>query len=68
MKKLKEQGKADSSGSAPTGTSPRVIRAAVAAKVYDVVLTAYNFRQPHLEEMHKAMAEAAAAGPSASWP
>ncbi len=62
MKKLKEQGKARFLGLSTHRNEPEVIRAAVAAKVYDVVLTAYNFRQPHLEEMHKAMAEAAAAG------
>jgi len=41
---------------------PDVIRAAIAAKVYDVVLTSYNFRQAHHLEVQKAIGEAAAAG------
>jgi len=34
-----------------------VIRAAVEAKLYDVVLTSYNFRQDHHLEVQKAVAE-----------
>ncbi len=62
MAKLKEQGKARFLGLSTHRNEPEVIRAAVAGKVLDVVLTAYNFRQPHLADMHAAMAEAAAAG------
>ncbi|HOT02479.1 MAG TPA: aldo/keto reductase, partial [Acidobacteriota bacterium] len=62
MTRLKEQGKARFLGLSTHRNEPEVIRAAVAGKVLDVVLTAYNFRQPHLADMHAAMAEAAAAG------
>ncbi|MCK7477283.1 MAG: hypothetical protein M0C28_07130 [Candidatus Moduliflexus flocculans] len=51
-----------SSASTTHSNEPAVIRATVEAKVYDVVLTAYNFRQDHREEVRKAVAEAAAAG------
>jgi len=39
-----------------------VIRAVVEEKIYDMVLTAYNFRQPHREEVKKTIAYAANAG------
>jgi predicted aldo/keto reductase-like oxidoreductase len=60
--KMKEQGKTKSIGVSTHGNEPEVIRAAVESKVYDVVLTAYNFRQPHVADVEKAMAEAAKAG------
>jgi len=41
---------------------PEVIRAAVEAGVYDVVLSAYNFRKDYLDDLRKAVAEAAQAG------
>ena len=41
---------------------PEVIRAAIASGAYNVVLTAYNFRQPHAAEVEKAIDEAAKAG------
>jgi len=44
------------------GNEPAVIRAAIEAKIYDVVLTAYNFRQDYHEEVTKAVAEAVGAG------
>jgi predicted aldo/keto reductase-like oxidoreductase len=39
-----------------------VIRAAAESGIWDVVLTAYNFRQSHREEVGAAMGEAAKAG------
>jgi predicted aldo/keto reductase-like oxidoreductase len=39
-----------------------VIRAAVQSKAWDVVVTAYNFRQSHRDEVARAIAEADAAG------
>ena len=39
-----------------------VIRAAIEAKIYDVVLTAFNFKQEHADEVAKAIDEAAKAG------
>ncbi len=41
---------------------PEVIRAAAASGAWDVVVTAYNFRQTHGAEIAAAMAEAARAG------
>lgn len=58
----KKSGKARFIGVSTHSNEPEVIRAAIEAKVYDVVLTAYNFRQDHREEVSKAIAEAAQAG------
>jgi predicted aldo/keto reductase-like oxidoreductase len=60
--KLKKQGKTRFIGVSTHRNEPEVLRAAVDSSVYDVVLTAYNFRQPHLEEMHQAVDYAAKAG------
>ena len=60
--KMKEAGKTRFIGVSTHANEPEVIRAAVESKVYDVVLTAYNFRQPHVADVEKAMAEAAKAG------
>jgi predicted aldo/keto reductase-like oxidoreductase len=62
LEKAKTSGKARFIGTTTHANEPAVIRATVEAKVYDVVLTAYNFRQDHREEVRKAVAEAAAAG------
>ncbi len=62
MQKLKKEGKTRFIGVSTHRNEPEVLRAAVESKVHDVVLTAYNFNQPHLEEMHKAMDYAAKAG------
>jgi predicted aldo/keto reductase-like oxidoreductase len=62
MQKLKEQGKVRLLGVSTHRNEPEVIRAAVESDVYDVVLTAYNFLQPHKEEVAKAIAEASDAG------
>lgn len=59
---LKRKGKAKFLGVSTHQNEPKVIRAAVEEKIYDVVLTAYNFRQPHREEVKKAIAYAANAG------
>ncbi len=62
MTKLKQQGKVHHLGVSTHRNEPEVIRAAIESKVFEVVLAAYNFRQPHRDEMDKAIAEAAAAG------
>jgi uncharacterized protein len=62
LQKAKKAGKARFIGITTHSNEPAVIRATVAAKAYDVILTAYNFRQDHHAEVSKAMAEAAAAG------
>lgn len=60
--KAKKAGKIRFSGVTTHRNEPEVINAAVDSKVYDVVLTAYNFRQKHAEEIKKAIARAAEAG------
>ena len=62
LQKIKKEGRARWIGVTTHGNEPEVIRAAVESKVHDVVLTAYNFRQDHRDEVRKAVAEAAAAG------
>lgn len=63
FQKIKKDGKARFIGVSTHRNEPEVIRAAAAKNdVYDVVLTAYNFRQPHRAEVKKAIGEAARAG------
>ncbi len=62
LTKAKKAGKARFIGTTTHSNEPAVIRATVQSKVYDVVLTAYNFRQDHAADVRKAVAEAAAAG------
>jgi predicted aldo/keto reductase-like oxidoreductase len=62
FEKAKQSGKARAIGVSTHRGEPEVIRAAIETKIWDVVLTAYNFRQPHLAEVTKAIAEATAAG------
>jgi predicted aldo/keto reductase-like oxidoreductase len=58
----KKSGKARFVGVSTHGNEAEVIRAAVEAKAYDVVLTAYNFRKKNLADLEKAIREAAQAG------
>ena len=62
LEKAKRDGKARFFGCSTHKNEPEVIRAAVEAKLYDVVLTSYNFRQDHHLEVQKAVGEAAQAG------
>jgi predicted aldo/keto reductase-like oxidoreductase len=62
LEKAKKAGKIRFAGITTHRNEPEVIHAAVDSKVYDVVLTAYNFRQKHVEEVKKAIAQAAEAG------
>jgi hypothetical protein len=62
LRKLKKSGQARFVGLATHQNEPEVIRAAVESKIHDVVLTTYNFRQPHRNEVKAAIAEAAKAG------
>lgn len=62
MCEIKKQGKAKAIGISTHQNEPAVIRATTDQKIYDVILTAYNFRQPHQEEVKKAIAYAANAG------
>jgi len=60
--RLKQEGKTRFIGISTHQNEPAVIQAMTDSKVYDVALTAYNFRQPHLDELHRAIAAAAKAG------
>lgn len=57
--KAKESGKARFIGVTTHKNEPDVIRAAVDAGVYDVILTAYSIMQKHKEDMKKAIQYAA---------
>lgn len=60
--KLKEQGKTKLIGVSTHSNEPEVVDAVVESKVYDAVLTAYNFRQPHRAQLEASMERAAKAG------
>jgi predicted aldo/keto reductase-like oxidoreductase len=60
--KVKKQGKARFIGISTHHQEPNIIRATVDAKIYDVVLTAYNYVQENKEEVKKAIAYAAKNG------
>lgn len=62
MVKLKKEGKTRFIGVSTHRNEPEVLRTAADSHVYDVVLTAYNFKQQHREEIKKAIAYAANAG------
>jgi len=62
LDKIKKSGLTRFVGVSTHKNEPEVIRAAVESKLYDVVLTSYNFRQDHHLEVQKAIGEAAAAG------
>ncbi len=62
LQKIKKEGKARFIGVTTHSNEPEVIRAVVEGKIHDVVLTAYNFRQDHREEVRRAVAEAVNAG------
>lgn len=62
LQKAKKAGKIRAIGVSTHRNEPTVIDAAVESKVYDVVLTAYNFRQQHAAAVQKAIAGAAGAG------
>ncbi|MFW6128771.1 MAG: aldo/keto reductase [Candidatus Aminicenantaceae bacterium] len=57
--KVKKQGKTRFIGVSFHTDEPNNIRAAVDSKVYDVILTTYNFAQEHREEVKKAIQYAA---------
>ena len=62
LEKVKKAGMTRFVGVSTHKNEPEVIRAAVEARLYDVVLTSYNFRQDHHLEVQKAIGEAAVAG------
>ena len=62
MAKAKKEGKIRFAGISTHRNEPETIQAAIDSRFYDVVATAYNFRQKHQEEMKQAIGKAAAAG------
>jgi predicted aldo/keto reductase-like oxidoreductase len=62
MLELKKQGKIRAIGVSTHENEPEVILSAVDNKIFDVILTSYNFRQPHKEEVKAAIDIAAKAG------
>ncbi len=62
LEKIKKEGKARFVGITTHSNEPEVIDAAVDSRLYDVVLTAYNFQQQHYPEVKAAIARAAQAG------
>jgi predicted aldo/keto reductase-like oxidoreductase len=58
----KKQGKTRFIGLSTHSNEPAVIQAAIDSKIYEVVLTSYNFAQPHRDEMKKIIAKAREAG------
>ncbi len=62
LEKAKKEGKTRFVGVSTHRNEPEVIQAAIDSKFYDVVLTAYNYRQDHYPEVRKSIAKAAQAG------
>jgi predicted aldo/keto reductase-like oxidoreductase len=62
LEKVKKEGKARFVGFTTHRNEHEMLDAAVESGIYDVVLTAYNFRQKNKEEIGQAMARAAKAG------
>ena len=62
MQKLKDEGRVRHVGLSTHSNEPEVIQAAIDSNFYEVVLTAYNFKQDHRDEMEKLIAKADEAG------
>ncbi len=62
LEKAKKEGKARFGGLSTHKNEHEVIQAAVESKAYDVILTAYNFKQENRVELQKAITDAAKAG------
>lgn len=62
LETAKKEGKARFGGFSTHKNEPEVIQAAVETKAYDVILTAYNFKQSNRVALQKAIARAADAG------
>jgi hypothetical protein len=59
---VKKSGRARHLGVSTHKNEPEVIRAAIESGVYEIVLTAINFRQDHIADVKAAVAEAGKAG------
>lgn len=62
MEIAKKAGKTRFVGVSTHGNEPEVIQAAIDSKLYDLILTSYNFRQKHYIQVREAIAKAAQAG------
>ncbi len=62
VREAKKSGKAKHVGTSTHKNEPEVIQAAIDSGVYEVVLTAINFRQDNYEEMKRVIAKASDAG------
>ena len=62
LEKIKKEGKTRFVGFTTHRNEHKMLNAAVECGIYDVVLTAYNFRQKNKEEIGQAMARATKAG------
>ena len=62
MEKVKKAGKARFVGITTHMNEPEVIHAAVDSKIYDVILTTYNFQQKYYAEVRDAIVRASQAG------
>lgn len=62
MKKIKASGRAKHLGISTHKNEPEILQAAIDSGVYEVVLTAYNFKQDHLPEMDRMLEKATNAG------
>lgn len=62
MQELREEGKTRFLGTSFHHNELVLLRGSADEKIYDVALTSFNFRQPHREEVRKAIAYAAKAG------
>jgi predicted aldo/keto reductase-like oxidoreductase len=62
LEKVKKAGKARFVGITTHMNEPEVIQAAIDSKLYDVILTSYNFQQKHYADVRNAIARAAQAG------
>ena len=62
LDKLKKEGKTRAIGVSVHTNEPEVIDAVVESGILDVVLTSYNFRQPHLAAVQASIDRAAKAG------
>jgi predicted aldo/keto reductase-like oxidoreductase len=62
MEKAKNSGKARFVGISTHRNEPEVIQAAIDSKFYEIVLTAYNFKQKYYLQVKEAVAKAAQSG------
>jgi uncharacterized protein len=62
LREAKESGRTRFLGVSVHRNEPEVIRAAIEAQIYDVVMTSYNYKQEHAHEVADAITEAGKAG------